>query len=210
MKLTLCGPDSCSTGWFLSLLFGASLFTVFPSTAAAQTGAEIMNPAEQWIVGQVSDGKTVDLTLQFPGKEKYGQKLSAHFLEQLIMGTLPGFKPHRNGVRIVNAIVDDPIDLTNAQIQCEVRLEHCQLMKGATFIRARLAGLLSFDGTAFNGDANFHHVKAEESIFLRKTVFKGQANFDSAEITGNFVAGWAAFQNKENPADFTRDRKSVV
>jgi uncharacterized protein YjbI with pentapeptide repeats len=194
----------CSAGSFSSLLIGASLIIIAPSKAAPQTSAEVMNPVEEWIVAQVSAGNTADLTQQFPGKEKYGQNLNAHFLEQLVMGTLPGFKPHRNGVRILSAIIDDPIDLTNAQIQYEVRLENCQFMKGATLIRAKFAGLLSFDGSAFNADANFHHVKTGDSIFLRKTVFKGQVNFDSAEISGNFVAGWAAFQNKQNPGDFTR------
>jgi uncharacterized protein YjbI with pentapeptide repeats len=209
MKLILPHVDCaktmpCSTAWFSSLLLGAALTIISPSMAAAQTAAEVMNPVEEWIVAQVSAGKTVDLAQQFPGKEKYGQRLNANFLEKLILGTLPGFKAHRNGVRIANAIIADPIDLTNAQIQYEVRLEHCEFMKGVTFIRAKFSGLMSFDGTAFNGDANFHHVKTGESIFLRKTVFKGQVNFDSAVVSDNFVAGWTAFQNKENPADFTR------
>jgi hypothetical protein len=36
----------------------------------------------------------------------------------LLTGALPGFKPHRNGVRIIGAIIDEAIDLTNAQIPC--------------------------------------------------------------------------------------------
>lgn len=209
MKLTLPGLDDAKTtvrcaNWFSSLFLGASLIITSSSTAAPQTTAEATSPVEEWIVAQVSAGNVADLTLQFPGKEKYGQKLNSYFLQELVMGTLPGFKPHRNGVRIVGAIIDDPIDFTNAQIPYEVRLEHCQFMKGATFIRATFAGLVSFDGSAFNGDVTFHHAKAEEGIFVRNTVFKGQVDFDSADISGNFVAGWAAFQNKENPANFTR------
>ena len=209
MKLTLLGVDVakttfCSADWFSSLLLGASLIIISPSTAAPQTNAEVMSPVEEWIVAQLSVGEIADLTRQFPDEEKDKRKLSAHFLEDLLTGALPGFKPHRNGVRIVGAIIDDPIDLTNAQILSEVRLEHCQFTSGATFTRASFAGLASFDGSAFDADVSFHHVKIGDSIFLRKTVFKGQVNFESAEISDNFVAAGAAFQNKENPAEFTR------
>ena len=209
MKLTLLGVEVAKTtfrsaDWFSSLLLGASLIITSPSTAAPQTSAKVTTPVEEWIVAQLSVGETADLTRQFPDEEKDKRKLSAHFLEDLLTGALPGFKPHRNGVRIVGAIVDDPIDLTNAQIPFEVRLEHCQFTSGATFTRASFAGLVSFDGSAFDADVSFHHVKIGDSIFLRKTVFKGQVNFESADISGNFVAASAAFQNKENPAEFTR------
>ena len=215
MKLTLLGVDVakttfCSAYWFLSLLLGACLITISPSTAAPQTSAEVMSPGEEWVVAQLRVGETADLTRQFPDEEKDKRKLSAHFLEDLLTGALQGFKPHRNGVRIAGAIIDDPIDLTNAQIPFEVRLEHCQFTSGATFTRASFAGLASVDGSAFNADVSFHHAKIGDSIFLRKTVFKGQVNFESADILGNFVAAWAAFQNKENPAEFTRLKVGVT
>jgi Pentapeptide repeats (9 copies) len=138
--------------------------TILCATAAVlQATPEVMSPVELWV------GETADLTRQFPDEEKDKRKLSAHFLEDLLTGGLPGFKPHRNGVRIVGAIIDEPIDLTNAQIPAEVRLEHCQFTSSANFTRASFAGLASFDGTAFNADATFHHVKTGDSIFLRKT-----------------------------------------
>jgi hypothetical protein len=163
-----------------------------------------MSPVEEWVVAQLKVGEVADLTKQIPDKQKDERKLSAHFLENLLVGALAGFKPHRNGVRIVGAIIDDPFDLTNAQIPCEVRLEHCQFTRSATFTRASFAGLASFDSSAFDAEVSFHHVKIGDSIFLRNTVFKGQVNFESADVSSNFVAAWAAFQNKENPAEFTR------
>jgi uncharacterized protein YjbI with pentapeptide repeats len=209
MKLTLLGVDVakttfCSADWFSSLLLSASLIIISPSTAAPQTSAEVMSPVEEWVVAQLRVGETADLIRQFPDEEKDKRKLSAHFLEDLLTGALPGFKPHRNGIRIVGAIIDDPIDLTNAQIPSEVRLEHCQFTSGANFTRASFAGLVSFDGSVFNAHVTFHHVKIGDSIFVRKTVFKGQTDFESADISGNLAAAGAAFQNKENPAEFTR------
>ena len=174
------------------------------SAAVPQPSPAVMSPVEQWVVSQLGVGEIADLTRQFPEQEKDKRKLSPHFVESLLTGGLPGFKPHRNGVRIVGAIIADRIDLTNAQISSEVRLERCQFTNGAIFTRTSFAGLASFDGSAFDTDVSFHHVKTGDSIFLRNTVFKGQVNFESADISGNFVAAWAAFQNKENPAEFTR------
>jgi hypothetical protein len=52
----------------------------------------------------------------------------------------PGVKLHRHGVRIIGAIIDEPIDLENAQIRCEVWLDHCQFNENVTFARANFAG----------------------------------------------------------------------
>jgi len=68
---------------------------------------------------QVRAGEIADLSKQFPDKEKDKRKLSAHFLEALLTGTLPDVKPHPHGVRIIGAIIDEPVDLENAQIPCE-------------------------------------------------------------------------------------------
>lgn len=206
MKLNPPGVTAATTCSSVnSLICVAAFLPIFcVSAAVAQTSAEVMSPVEQWVVAQLRVGETADLARQFPDEEKDKRKLRAHFVEDLLTGGLPGFKPHRNGVRIVGAIIDDPVDLTNAQIPSEVRLEHCQFTSGATFTRATFAALVSFDGSAFNADGNFHHVKIGDSIFLRNTVFKGQVNFESADVSDNFVAAGAAFQNKETPADFTR------
>ena len=61
------------------------------------------------------------------------------------MGIRPDVKLHRNGVRIIGACIDEPIDLENAQIPCEVHLEHCQFSKNVTFSRAEDKVKLSDD-----------------------------------------------------------------
>src|SRR5205807_4862480 len=101
---------------FLSLLVCGFLFvfTSVPAGAASQTSVGELNDAEKWVVAQVSAGKTADLdaalnadqTKKFP--EEKDRKLSAHFLEELLTGALPGVKLHRHGVRIVWAVIDEP------------------------------------------------------------------------------------------------------
>src|SRR5438046_6602013 len=86
------------------------LTIVFSSSAAySQTPEGKFMPAEKWTVEQVTAGEIANLTKQFPDENE--RKLSAHFLENLLTGALPGVEPHRNGVRIQGAIIDEPLDL---------------------------------------------------------------------------------------------------
>ena len=128
--------------WFLDISLATSLAMIFASAADAQIGEKKLTPAEKWVVAQAAAGEIADLSKQFP--EEKDRKLSAHFLEDLLMGALPGVKPHRNGVRIMGAIIDEPIDLRNARIPCEVRLDHCQFTSSAIFMRASFAGAVFF------------------------------------------------------------------
>ena len=149
--------------------------------------------AEQWVVAQVAAGKTADLSEQFPDKQKDKRKLSAHFLEALLTGALSDVKPHRHGVRINGAIIDEPIDLRNAQIPSEVRLEHCQFNASVTFVSAIFAGSVSFESSTFNEDANFNSVKVKGDATFTKAVFECGVNFEGADVASQFSADGAQF-----------------
>jgi hypothetical protein len=186
---------------FLGICLGAFL-PIYASSAVAKTGAGGLNPAEKWVVAQVTEGRTADLSEKFPDKEKEKRKLSAHSLEALLTGALPGVKPHRNGVRIIGPTIDESIDLTNAQIPCEVHLHHCQFMSSATFERVSFTDVLLFNGSAFKADASFSGMKVGGYAWFNDAVFEGQVSFVSADIAGGFIVGKAKFQNKEKEANF--------
>ena len=103
MKLKAPGAAAATTcspvNWFSAFCLTAFVTTICTSSAVAKTGAGGSNPAEQWVVAQATAGEIADLSKKFP-KEK-DRKLSAHFLENLLTGTLPGLKLHRHGVRIM-------------------------------------------------------------------------------------------------------------
>ena len=140
---TIFSPINC----FSAICVAAFLTIVYPSTGIAQRSARELNATEQWVVTQTSAGEIADLSKQFPDKEKDKRKLSAHFLEELLTGALPGIKPHRHGVRIIGAIIEQPVDLENAQIPSEVWLEHCQFNASANFNGANFAGTISFENS---------------------------------------------------------------
>ena len=211
MKLKAPGATAATArspiNWFPGIFLAAFLTIISASSAVGKTGARGLNPAEEWVVAQATAGKIADLdgalnadhTKKFP--EEKDRKLSAQFLEDLLTGTLPGVKMHRHGVRIIGAIIDESIDLRNAQIPWEVWLDHCQFNKNATFGSASSTRVVSFDGSTFNAEATFDRMKVGD-IFFRRAVFEGPVNFASADIAGQFVASGAQFQNKEQGATF--------
>jgi uncharacterized protein YjbI with pentapeptide repeats len=176
------------------------VLTFSPARAVSQRSARELNSAEKWVVARVTAGEEADLSQQFPADKD--RKLSARFLEGLLMGALPGVKPHRNGVRIIGATIDEPIDLTNAQIPCEVWLEYCQFNKSVTFNRASFVGSVLFDDSTFKGDASFSGMKVGFFAFFRKAVFEGPVSFGYADIAASLVADEAQFKNKEQSANF--------
>jgi hypothetical protein len=191
---TAFSPINC----FSAICLAAFLTIVHPSTGVAERGAGELNATEQWVVTQTRGGEIADLSKQF--KEKDKRKLSAHFLEELLTGALPGIKLHRHGVRVIGAIIDESVDLANAQIPCEVWLEYCQFNASADFNSANFAGTISFENSAFKADAGFNSMKAGRAVF-NDAVFEGPVDFISADIA-NFEANRAKFQNKEKEATF--------
>ena len=101
----------------------------------------------------------------------------------------------------MGAIIDKLIDLENALIPSEVWLEHCQFNASANFNGMKSEGTVSFENSAFKADAGFNSMKVGRAVF-NDVVFEGPVDFVSADITGNFEANGARFQNKEKTADF--------
>jgi len=176
--------------WFSAGLIAASVAT---PTARPQNASDELSPAEKWVAAQVTAGETADLRKKFPKEED--RKLSAHFLERLLTGTQPDVQPQRIGVRIVWATIDDPIDISNAQIPWDIWLEHCQFIRKATIHHASFAWNVSFQYSTFKGDADFDNVKVGHLAALDWAVFESGVNFGSAEIAATFEARSARFRN---------------
>jgi uncharacterized protein YjbI with pentapeptide repeats len=198
MRLHTGAANGSTMKRFLRIFLAAFLAGVSASTVTdAQTG---LNPAEKWVVAEVTAGEIADLRMQFPDEEK--RNLSARFLEDLLTGALSGVKPDRHGVRISNATIDEPIDLKNAQISCEIWLHHCQFMSGVTFGRASFTGAVSFRDSTFKARADFNGMKVGGSAFFQRAVFEGQVDFAGADFASQFAAEGAQFKNKEQTASF--------
>jgi uncharacterized protein YjbI with pentapeptide repeats len=194
---TTCSP----VNWFLAIFLAAFLTIISAAVAAdVQSSGRELNPAEKWVVARITAGQKADLTKQFPEQED--RKLSAHFLEGLLTGALPGVKLHQDTVEILWATIDERINLGNAQIPYEVWLDHCQFNETVTLAGASFARTVSFNDSAFKAEANLNNTKVGRHIFFQKAVFEGPVDFISADIVGQLVATEAQFQNKEQGANF--------
>src|SRR5262249_21074526 len=204
MKLNLPGVAAAKTrssaNRFSAILLAAFVAIISVSAAGAQKDAKRVTPAETWVVSQATAGEIADLSKKFPAEKD--RKLRADFLEDLVTGALPGFKPHRNGVRVMGAIIDNPIKLANAQIPCEVWLEHCQFKSTASLVGANFYGSASFEGSKFMADASFASMKVGKVASFNDAVFEGPVTFFSAEVTGFFSAQGTKFQNQQQGASF--------
>ena len=204
--MKLKAPDAVAArarspiNWFSAIFLAAFLTIISASAAVPPPSAEELNGAGKWVVERVTAGKEADLSKQF--HEEEDRKLSAHFLEDLLTDTLPNVKLHRHGVRISGAIIDEPIDLENAQIPCEVWLEHCQFNKSVTFRGASFVGQISFQNSTFKADADFNGMKVRGAALFNDAVFEGAVDFAGSDIAGNFDADGAQFQNEEKEATF--------
>ncbi len=185
-----------SSRWFAGISFAAFLTVVHLAAAAEprSAGSE-WTETERWVAEQVGAGKPADLSKKFPNEEQ--RKVSAKFLEDLLTGAIPGVKPHRNGVQIMWATIDQPVDLENAQIPCAAWLTHCQFLSSVTCRRATFKGVALFSDSTFKAEANFNSTKVGDTAFFRAAVFEGPVNFGEAQIGGDLDADDAQFKNPE-------------
>jgi uncharacterized protein YjbI with pentapeptide repeats len=187
--------------WFSGICLAAFLTTICASGAAgAQTGVGGLNPAEEWVVAQVTAGQNADLSKRFPD-DKEKRKLSAHFLENLLTGALADVKPPQNVIRIFEAVIEERVYLQNAQIPCEVWLARCQFKNSVLLADVSFARSVWFESSVFRSFL-FHNTKVGETASFRNVVFEDGAVFDNADIVSDFRAEKAQFTNHERPATF--------
>lgn len=157
-----------------------------------------LTETEKWIVDRVRAGDIADLK-DYPNKKD--RELSTKFLEDLLTGAVLQ-KPHRNGVRIKNAIFNDPVNLTGAQLIGDIWLDDCQFNEAVTFEHATFGGQVSLERTLFKREANFAAAKFKGEAFLQKTVFEGPVNFRFADFARFLNANEAQFKDKTKGVDF--------
>ena len=109
--------------YLLILLVGFLMLGFVTSPCRAQAAGEAslppglsrLTPAEQWVLDKVGAGAVADLKERF-GADEAPRQLRARFLEALLTDNLPGFKVHRSGIYLVNAIIPDSLNMAFAMV----------------------------------------------------------------------------------------------
>ncbi|MEW6658451.1 MAG: pentapeptide repeat-containing protein [Thermodesulfobacteriota bacterium] len=157
--------------------------------------AQGLSPQETWVMQQVAGGFTADLREKF-GPEEKSRHLRGRFLEALLTGEMSGFKAHRRGVSIKNAVIPDYVSLRSAEIAQAVELQACRFPAGLDCGYALFKKSLSLDGSIITGMAMFNGMKVESDASFNGTEFQGGTFFEGANIQGRLSAREVRFTGK--------------
>jgi hypothetical protein len=159
-------------------------------------------PAEEEILKQVATGKTEDLAKVFGQGEKKRQ-LRAEFLVLLLTNKLPGVEVPSVGVKIIDAIIINRLDLEFAEIPFEVRIIDCKI-EGEVYLKdshfkhnLQIIGIIG-KKSCLEKDANFLRMTVDKNAYFNNTTFKGEVNFSAAEIGKEFSITNCHFGKKKS------------
>jgi hypothetical protein len=164
-------------------------------------GLDRLSGAEKWVLEKVGAGEVADLKEKF-GAEEAPRQLRAHFLEALLTDGFPGFKVHRSGIYLVNAIIPDPVSLEFATVSHAVFLVGCRFQGPVNCGGCEFKKSLTLKQAVFAQVANFYRLKVGLDAFLGETVFKGPVDFGGAIIEGQLVLTGARFADQAPGANF--------
>lgn len=172
-----------------------------PRTERTLSDGSPLTPQEQFVLEQAGAGEVADLQEKF-GTAEEDRRLRARFLEELLTGALPGPRVHRRGVKIRQAVIEEPLDLENAEVAIAVWLDDCIFKELFSIIDACFKHHLSLEDSHFLKQADFQRLNLAGGIFCRNTVFAGPVNFVGADIKGQFVASRGKFLAEDQEANF--------
>ena len=173
-----------------------------PETEIKLSDGSLLTPQEQFVLKQAAAGEIAHLNQEFGGAEE-GRRLRAGFLEDLLTGDSPGVRIHRRGVRISHAVIEEPLDLENAEVAVAVAFHDCIFQEIFVIRDAFFNYHLSLNGSHLLKGADFQRLQVAGSLFCRNTVFSGLVNFAAAGIDGQFAAEGAKFLAEDQGADFS-------
>lgn len=171
------------------------LVFILSGLTGGAASAQGPSPQETWVLQQVAAGYTADLREKF-GPEDKSRHLRGRFLEALLTGEMSGFKAHRRGVSIKNAVIPDYVSLRSAEVSQAVELQACRFPAGVDFGYALFKKSLSLDGSIIAGMAMFNGMKVESDASFNQTEFQGGVFFEGANILGRVSAREARLTGK--------------
>jgi uncharacterized protein YjbI with pentapeptide repeats len=193
--------------YLLLLIFLVLLGAATPSQAqgtgdhAASRALARLSETEKWVLEKVAAGQVADLRERF-GEAEEARTLRAAFLEALLSDGLSGFKAHRSGIYLVNAVIRDPLSLEFALVPHPTFLTGCRFLGPVNLGGAEFKKSLSLKQSVFTQGANFYRLKVGLDAFLGEAVFEGPADFGGGAVEGQFILAGARFNDKIREANF--------
>lgn len=186
--------------WFVPCLILMAL-AQYGSCAEYSLDGQPLIASEKWVLAQVTAGKRADLKKRF-GLELKSYRLRARFLEKLIAGEYDHLRVPRQGVQIANAIIEEPLDLRNAEANYYVRLSRCIFKKPVDFRDSIFKKSLDLSSSLFCGQANFEAMKIGGDAIYDGAIFEDEVVLTAVTVGGRFNCERAEFWHPEKEVIF--------
>ena len=162
-----------------------------------------LNEQEKWVLEQIEKDELADLVVEFGINYRF-RRLRATFLEKLLTDNFKEMKIGRKGILIENAIVIGTIDLEDAEIIHNVSLDGCFFLEKVNCVDSIFRKHLFLNRTIFVKDADFNGLEVKLNLFMSYSIFHGEADFSRMNIGGELIVFKGQFLSIENEADFSR------
>lgn len=137
-----------------------------------------LSPAEHELWTAYATGAMVDLT------GRGDRTVRASVLDRLLLGGAKPLSGHVPAVRLRGAQITGRLDLSGGRVECELRLERCELAAGPTFANAQTRQLRFQECTmpGFDGGG----LRCDGYLSLSGSVITGTVRLPRAQLLGGF------------------------
>lgn len=156
---------------------------------------------EQALLQACQRGEVARLSTTLPEAANDMVRVRAAFLRFLLLGGDDQAPVHERGVRLAGAYVEGRLDLAGCRIPHNVDLKHCRFTDQLFAQDARVAGLMTLEGSYLPQGADADRLQCDGGLFLRggfKTA--GEVRLLGAQIGGNLECRGGQFEVEKGDA----------
>jgi len=155
----------------------------------------VTNPVRRTDEGTELDDK--GLAIAVPNEDwPAWQRLSPEFVHLTLVNPQWRDSKVRQRVFIQLARFDYDLNLSSESIKCDLGFYNCAFGADVNFLGATIDGLLSLQGSLFEGDLTCDSLKTSGSMFLRRgAVFRGDVRLPNASIGGDLDGSDSQFES---------------
>jgi len=179
--------------------------------SAYKVGGEPLRPQEELILKKLARGEKANLLKELVEplirdkenitgltdlkKESLAALLKEHgdklrlrgeFLEKLLTDEFPGYRMHRRGVDIRNAVVEDMLDLASAKVAHKVILKYCIFQGDVNLQDSHFRESLQILNSHFSKEAYGIRMTVDKFAYFNNTAFQDLVNFGHAVMRKEF------------------------
>lgn len=152
--------------------------------------------AEAWARERLQLAQSLAFAEKWPEDDR---SISGEFLVEALLD--PKWAKAPAGFSLVNAVVTTPLERRYAHVEGEICFENCVFDAEVSLPYARFERRVRFLGCTFKGNLDMRSCRVPDLDFGESkkgasTVFQGEANFFTSEITGQLMCNEAQFLSK--------------